>query len=112
MPQGKTSWRFAALAALPHDRVGGFQISCETLRIEQWMRGTIACELGFDRIKQGGIARECECACFIVLERWHHELRYSDRMEQARGNARGEGGTVYRQHRQPGPKRVALGRIR
>ncbi len=96
MIERKASWRFAALAALPHDCVGGLQIAREPLGIEQRMRLQIARELCFEGAERRGLARECERGFFIGLKRWGHEFRHSDRMQQAGSDARREGGTLHR----------------
>ena len=72
---GKAPGRLAALPALPHGDVSGFEIAGEPGRIKQRTIIAIGRELVLNRDKRIGMARKAQRRCFISLKGIRDQLR-------------------------------------
>src|SRR5262249_15942967 len=104
--------RLAASAALPHRRVGGFDVAREALSVEQRESIAVTGEFLSNGREHCWIARKLQCQGLVVRERIGDQLRQADGVEQTAGNAAGESVPRAGQHRHARPECVARGRVR
>jgi len=64
---GKVCGRLAFLVSFVHCRVSFFEIAGEVLGVEEWAAWKVLLQPGFDRGKEGGIARQLEGQGFVVF---------------------------------------------
>lgn len=85
-------WRKAAAMAFNHHRVGGFDVGCEKLGVEQRPFSFLLAELSLDGSHFLRLARELDCEALIVVSRRHDQFAQIERRQKASRHPASKGG--------------------
>ena len=101
--------RQALQGTVEHALQGGFQGACEAGRVEQQAAGPLLAQAFFQRLQALRVAPQGDGGGLEGFGGVGHQLLQAGGVEYAGGHAAGEGAAAQREHRQPGPQRIAGG---